>query len=103
MTGFSLVLILTAVQAIIDPTDVTPDHGGGLQLNWRTFGDEGRTIDGPEARRNTQIRPAIPGRPIRKKMRKRRSTGGSHPVSANLLRSFVCLLRNFSDIGRGRS
>lgn len=47
MTGFSLVLILTVVQAIIDPTIVTPDHASGLQLNWRTFGDEGRTIDGP--------------------------------------------------------
>ena len=103
MTGFSLVMILTAVQAISDPTNVTPDHGGGLQLNWWTFGDEGRTIDGPEARRNTQIRPAILGHPIRKKMSKRRSTSGSHPVSAKLPRSFVCLVSNFSDIGRGRS
>lgn len=49
MTGFSLVLILTVVHAIIDLTIVTPDHASGLQLNWRTFGDEGRTIDGSEA------------------------------------------------------
>lgn len=57
MTGFSLVLILRAVHAFIDLTIVTPDHASGLQLNWLTFGDEGRTIDGSEASETRKFDP----------------------------------------------